>query len=270
MSEHERLPTHAPAVTPFDDPGRLAAAVADCPRPLLVGLDVDGVLAPIVDHPDQAVLLDGMADAVRAAMELSDVHVVVLSGRTVADLARFGFDTDVEVVGSHGLERRDQPLAALDDDESALFALADGLASEAAALAGDGAFVERKPASVVLHVRTADRAGGAAAIAWLAERVATIAGLSAKPGSDVLELFARAGDKGTALAAARDRLGAATTVYVGDDVTDEDAFAVLAPTDLGIKVGPAPTIARARLATPTDVRTWLVDLARRCAQNSVD
>ncbi len=56
--------------------------------------------------------VDGILDAIHAIADLAGVHVAVVSGRSVDDLARFGFGDDVEVIGSHGAERRDRPQAA--------------------------------------------------------------------------------------------------------------------------------------------------------------
>ncbi len=228
---------------------------------MLLGLDVDGVLAPIVAHADDARLLTGMGAAVSAVAALDGVHVAVVSGRSLAGLAQFGFGDDVDVIGSHGMETRDQPMAPLSADETARLAVLDDAATAAASQAGDGAWVERKPASVVLHVRQADDAAGDAALAGLDELVEGVEGASTKAGSGVLEAFARHADKGTALVALGDELGVAATVFVGDDVTDEDAFAHLSPGDIAIKVGDAATIAPYRLADPDAVLAFLRSLA---------
>ncbi len=241
----------------YDDSGDIARVVASRVRPLLVGLDVDGVLAPIVDHANDAALLAGTGEAVSALARLADVHVAVVSGRSVAGLEQFGFGSDVDVIGSHGMETRDRAMAPLDDHERALLGALDDAAVAAAELGGDGAWVERKPASVVLHVRQANEAEGTAAIAGLVEALSSIDGASIKAGSGVLEVFARHADKGTALVALGDRLGVATTVFVGDDLTDEDAFARLSPTDVAIKVGDADTIAPHRLRDPAAVLAFL-------------
>ena len=55
--------------------------------------------------------------------------------------------------------------------------------------------------------------------------------------------------------------GAATAVFVGDDLTDEEAFAVLRHSDISIKVGDADTVAHHRLDGPAQVRAWLRELA---------
>ena len=244
-------------MTTYDDPAELADLVASAPRPLLIGLDVDGVLAPLVDHADDAVLLAGTLDAVGAVARLEGVDVVVASGRSLDGLTRFGFGPEVNVIGSHGMESRERPMEVLTDTELARLAALDELTIAAVERAGSGAWIERKPASVVLHVRQADRALGRAALDSLRSDAEHIDGASAKAGSNVLELFARHADKGTALVAFGARLGTATTVFVGDDITDEDAFARLGPDDIAIKVGDADTIATHRLRDPAAVLTWL-------------
>ncbi|NND73580.1 MAG: trehalose-phosphatase [Ilumatobacter sp.] len=241
----------------FDDPGALAAVVADAPRPLLIGLDIDGVLAPIVAHADDSELLDGVAAAVGRLANRPDVTVAAVSGRSLASIRSFGLPDGLELVGGHGMERSDRPTRPLDDEEAARLTELRRLADDAAAAAGDGAWVEQKSASVVLHVRQADRERGSRAIATLDEQCAAIEGAEQKHGSEVLELFARSASKGAAMATLGTEAGAATSVFVGDDVTDEEAFAALADFDIAIKVGSAATIAGHRLRDPAAVLAWL-------------
>src|SRR4051794_29235145 len=70
-----------PVSAESEDPDALAREMAALARPMLVGLDVDGVLAPIVAHADNAELLPGMREAVTALAHR--VAVAVVSGRTV-------------------------------------------------------------------------------------------------------------------------------------------------------------------------------------------
>ncbi len=253
------MSTHAAPV--FDTAAAVAAVVRARPRPILVGLDVDGVLAPIVDHADDARLLAGVEDAIDAVSRLADVHVAVVSGRSIGDLERFDFPHGITVVGSHGMESRGESMIPLDVDELHRLERLRLLADIACSDAGDGAWVEQKPASVVVHVRLADTDRGRLALSDLAAGVAHVRGASVKAGSGVLELFARDASKGSAIVALAEQLGAATTVFVGDDVTDEDAFAALGADDVTIKVGDAPTIATLRLADPPAVLAWLRLLA---------
>jgi len=244
-------------VTRYDDPEDLADLVESAARPLLIGLDVDGVLAPLVDHADDAILLDGMGDAVSAVAALESVHVAVVSGRSLDGLAQFGFGREIDVIGSHGMEIRDRPMEPLDGDEARRLAELDALTVDGADRAGKGAWIERKPASVVLHVRQADAARGRAALDGLRVDAERVEGATVKSGSNVLELFARHADKGESLMHLARRLGVVTTVFVGDDVTDEDAFAHLGDGDIAVKVGDDPTIAPYRLHDPAAVLAWL-------------
>jgi trehalose-phosphatase len=245
----------------FDDPADVAAAAAGFPRPILVGLDVDGVLAPIVAHADEAELLPGVLEAVAELAAVTTVAVV--SGRTVDDLSRFGFPDQVAMFGLHGLERRDERTVELEGHEQQRFDRLAALAHDAAAQAGDGAWVEVKPAGVVLHVRNADPADGERSAAELRQRAADITGVHVKPGHGVVELLARATSKATAIGELQHESGARSVVFVGDDVTDEDVFVALGDHGCSIRVGRGPSSAHHRLAGPPEVLAFLRDLVAR-------
>lgn len=244
-----------------DDPLPLAAAASQLARPLLVGLDVDGVLAPLVDHAADAVLLPGMLDVVGELAFRTPVAVV--SGRTVEDLERFGFPDHVEVFGLHGMERSGERTVELADHEQRRLERLHALATDAADRAGAGAWVEVKPASVVLHVREARPERGARSAAELRELAEDITGAHVKPGHGVVELLTRATSKAVAIAELRAELGAGSVVFMGDDRTDEEVFAELGDGDCSIRVGPGPSGARHRLAAPPDVLRFLTALTSR-------
>jgi trehalose-phosphatase len=245
-------------------PTELAALVDALRRPLLIALDVDGVLAPIVEHADEARLLDGIDALLDELSAAAGVHVAVVSGRAVADLGRrFGFAAGIEVIGSHGLERRGAPAITLAPHESSLLERVGELAAVAARRAGPGAWVEHKPASAVLHVRAADPRSGAAALDSLADAAARLAGVHVTPGSAVVEVLVRRGDKAKAITAVAAELTARSIVFVGDDVTDEQAFIRLGATACTVRVGNGMTAAQHRLADPLAVRGWLAALADR-------
>jgi trehalose-phosphatase len=244
----------------YDDPGELAGLVVAASRPLLIGLDIDGVLSPLVDHADDARLLDGMADAVTRLGALDDVTVAAVSGRALSSMRTFGLPDHVRLVGSHGMEAAGSPMRPLTQAERARLATLLQLAEKAATAAGDGAWVEIKTASVAVHVRTANPETARTALADLETQTNGVDGASCKPGSNVLELFARHASKGTAMEGLRRDADASTAVFVGDDVTDEEAFATLIDGDISIKVGTASTIAAHRLRNPDDVLRWLTAL----------
>lgn len=245
----------------YDDAVELAHRVGSAPRPIVIGLDIDGVLSPLVDHADDAQLLDGVADAITRLNALNDVTVAAVSGRALSSMQTFGLPGHVRLVGSHGMEAADTPMRLLTDAERTRLATLLQLAERAAAAAGDGAWVETKSASVAVHVRTANPDTARKALADLEAQTNNVDGASCKPGSNVLELFARHASKGTAIQELRRDTGASTAVFIGDDVTDEEAFATLRDHDVSIKVGTAPTIAAHRLRDPHDVLRWLTALA---------
>lgn len=245
----------------FDDPVDVARVAAQAARPLLVALDVDGVLAPIVDRPDDSALLPGVHTAL--SVLAARTPVIVVSGRSLVDLeGRFGFPPEITVFGSHGLERRGGAAVTLDADEHERLERLDALARSAAIEAGEGAMVERKPASVVLHVRLADSDAARRAIDRLSDAASSVAGATVKPGHAVVELFARPTSKADAVAGARAATDARTVLFAGDDATDEEVFTHLTDNDVGVRVGDGTTLARFRLSSPDDVVAMLECLTR--------
>lgn len=239
-------------------PDQLGAALADLAgrRPLLVASDYDGVLARLRDEPSEAVPERGVAEALTRLAAVPGVTVALVSGRGVDDLrATSGLTGAFTWIGSHGAEV-DGPV------DAEVAAERDRLAAELAPLLEDspGARLEVKPASVAVHVRqVADRAAGR----QLLGRVDAAAdpSLTRKPGKDVLELAVTDADKGSALLRLRARIGAAGTLYLGDDATDEDAFRALADADVTIKVGDGDTAARYRVPDPDGALAALRRLA---------
>ncbi|MEU2350549.1 trehalose-phosphatase [Modestobacter sp. NPDC049651] len=224
-------------------------------RPLLLASDYDGVLARLRDDPSTAVPEPGTAELLSRLAGAEGVTVALVSGRGVADLqATSGLTGPFRWIGSHGAEF-DGPLAGeLREVRDELVAVMTPLVD-----AVPGARLEVKPAAVAVHVRTADPAAGRA----LLERAAAAAGPhhTPKPGKDVLELAVTDADKGSALLRLRAELGAAAAVYLGDDVTDEDAFRALPDGDVTVKVGDGGTTARYRVPDLAGVQALLERLA---------
>ena len=146
----------------------------------------------------------------------------------------------------------------LDDDEQYTFDQLEIIASRGVDAAGDGAWLEYKPASVVIHTRSADESLATPAVEAVSNLAAMIDGAQVKPGSGVVELLARTASKGDALLALARRLDRSPIVFLGDDVTDEDAFRVMADHDVSVRVGPGDSAARYRLAD-TDAVAELLD-----------
>lgn len=229
-------------------------------RPLLLAFDFDGALAPIVARPEDARPLPGSVDAITTLSQAPDVVTALVSGRSRADLAGVSGaapSPHLLLVGSHGAEVDASGPAGLDD-------AARQRLEEVAALLSDvashhpGASLEHKPASVVLHTRRIDdRASAADATASALALLHGRPGVHVTPGKEVVEAAVVETGKGAALQRLRSAYGAAGVLYVGDDVTDEHAFAVLGPDDVGVKVGDGDTVARYRVADPGAVRELL-------------
>jgi trehalose 6-phosphate phosphatase len=179
------------------------------------------------------------------------------------------------LIGSHGAERARVAAQGLDRDAIALTDEQAGrltrLGAELTALARDrdGVWVESKPAAAVLHTRRADPATAAEA-----ERAALAVGdrLGSKVlhGKKVVEISVLESDKGAALLALRDELGAGAVVCAGDDVTDEHAFEALGPGDVTVKIGDGATHARFRVPDPDAFAALLTDLAAALAVAPAD
>jgi trehalose 6-phosphate phosphatase len=120
--------------------------------------------------------------------------------------------------------------------------------------------LEVKPASIAVHVRRADPETAARILGAVRAGPAGWSGVSVTEGKAVIELAVIATNKGHALDVLRHEAGASAAVFVGDDVTDERAFARLAGPDVGIKVGGGASSAGFRVADPGAVATVLAFL----------
>lgn len=232
----------------MDDLQHALTAIAETPR-LLVTSDFDGTLAPIVNNPADARPLPAAADALVALSGLPDTTAALISGRARDVLRELsGMPDSVALVGSHGAEFDTGFVREIDT------ALLNTMITTLRGIAADrpGVTVETKPASVALHVRNASAADGDSALA-AARAAAQSWDAHATAGKAVLEFAVIVTDKGEAIDTLRDRHGATAVVFLGDDVTDEKAFARMREADIGVKVGPGDTLAPYRVDSPEDV-----------------
>lgn len=239
---------------------------------LLVALDFDGTLAPLVDRPEDARSLPDAHAAVARLAVAPDTRVAYISGRAMASLLDVAAPPDRALLsGSHGVETRldSAPAVALTEEErTAVVRLREIL--ESVADAHEGTWVEVKPAGFALHSRTAhpDVAAAAEAAAHTSV-VAELPGVTERHGNKVLEFSVRSTTKGDAIRLLREFSGATAVFFAGDDVTDEDGFRALGDGDLALKCGPGETSAAFRVADPGEVAEVLATLAEnRMAQYS--
>ncbi|WP_168701020.1 trehalose-phosphatase [Gordonia paraffinivorans] len=246
---------------------REALAAATRARRLLLASDYDGCVSPIVSRPEDAVPNPASIVALEKAAALPDTEVAVVSGRELAVLADLsGLTAPVTLVGSHGSEFDTGFVVEVTDAKRALLArIVDELRSIAARF--PGSTVETKPAAAVLHVRNADPADAGAALDAARSGPGSWEGVHSTEGKAVLELAVIETSKGHALDILRERLDCDVVIYLGDDVTDEKAFAHLRPDagDVGIKVGEGETAAAHRVADTDDVASVLDFVATRRA-----
>jgi len=223
-----------------------------------VFLDLDGVLAPLAPTP-AAVVADARRTAViRRLVEALEGRVAIISGRTLDEIDRISGGASPAAAGVHGLTRRRANGERID------VAAAPGVAraeAELAAFAAErsGVIVERKGLSVGLHYRAAPEHEHEILI--LAREVAGRTGLSVQPGVLVVELKTPGADKGSALAdfMAEPPFRGAAPIMLGDDLTDEHAFAAAGRLcGFGVLVGPPrESLAQYGLTGPDAVLDWL-------------
>lgn len=234
-------------------------------RRLLVALDFDGTLAPEVDDPGQARALPEARAAVLRLLATPATRVALVSGRALRSLVQVAdLPDEALLVGSHGIEiRLDDPRHRVTLDTAELEqvdVLHEVLGEVADAI--DQVWLEPKPAGVALHTRLATEHNSRVAhLVALSEAQAEIENLTVRRGKNVLEFAVRSTTKGEALEHLRRYTSADAVFYAGDDVTDEDAFAALLPTDVGLKSGPGETAAAYRVSGPAEIAEVLTVLA---------
>jgi len=230
---------------------------------LLVACDYDGTVAPIVDDPMKALPLRETAVALRNLATLPHTHVAVISGRSLRDLAMLSrLPIEVHLVGSHGTEFDiDFALDLNPDLRNHRRHLVAGLHDACDKF--EGVTLEKKPTSVAVHYRRVAHDQVASLLSDVATVADEIGDITVRHGKMVCELLLIPTDKGEALTTVRGSVGASAVMFLGDDITDEDAFLTLQGPDMGVKVGDGTTIAQYRIGSPQDVAVLLATLCAR-------
>lgn len=235
----------------------------ELPRPLLVALDVDGTLAPIVDDPTAARVPSATVATLLALDARPDVVVALITGRDAVGLAAVA-------PGSAALWRAVEHGRVLvrpgvvglppDLDATQRTRLAAFAAEARGSWVPEGARLERKSGSWAVHVRELP-ADASEAILDAAAARATAIGLHPRRGRAVLEAEAKPGDKGEALERLMEVTGAASCVFAGDDLTDAPAITFAAERGLGLFVRSSERTqlagANGLLEDPEDVARFL-------------
>ncbi|HUW98465.1 MAG TPA: trehalose-phosphatase [Acidiferrobacter sp.] len=240
---------------------RLEAFLAELAtaRSRLLVLDYDGTLAPFAPDRKDAVLYPGVAPLLKELMH-NGTRVAFITGRPALDLAERLPLPGIEIFGAHGheylgptgeLER--MPIAA--DVQVALTNLAGLIQS-----AGYDSALECKHGTVAIHWRK-ETPDTQRALKQLAYELSTAlpTAIQALPFDGGFEFRVRGYNKGTALTHILARHPGAVVAFLGDDLTDEDAFAALPPTGLGVLVRSELRDTKAQLwiQPPEELRQFL-------------
>lgn len=228
-------------------------------------LDVDGTLLDIAPTPhgvhvsaDLRVMLTRLAQRLGGALAF-------ISGRSLADIDRVFTPLKLAAVGGHGAEmRRSADAASFRLRAAPLDATLKRRFSEIAQL-DSGIIIEDKDYSIAIHYRLAPQLGGAVikSVAAICETYGCD-GLSILPGKSVIEIKPRGFDKGSGLQELMSSppFSGRKPIFIGDDVTDEAAFAMLPRfSGIGISVGGLVPGASFNFDGPKDVRLWLERLS---------
>lgn len=253
----------------------LSSALAALPhilhvqRELLMLLDYDGTLTPIAERPELAVL----APETRAILlDLASViPVAVVSGRDLSVLRALVDVPGLIYVGDHGFDMADlagesHQLEAVRDYLPMLDAVEQCLRKDLASVAG--VLLERKRSSIAVHFRLVAEADTPQVQARVQEVLVEYAQLKILPGKKVIEIQPGIDwDKGKAvdwLLPQIDATGRRHPIYIGDDMTDENAFRIVCRRGTGILVrdDDHPTIARYALENPEEVSLFLQRLTQ--------
>jgi trehalose-phosphatase len=202
-------------------------------RPLVLLLDLDGTLAPIVPRPEYAALSGDMKRVLCDLVELPETSLAIVSGRAAADARRIVDVPGVWVIGNHGFElatpdAEPVPRSGVAEFEAQMQRAT--VAAEKVARDCPGVVVENKKWTLSVHYRLAHPRIVPEIIAAV-RAIGLDLDLRVTNGKEVVELRPPlAVDKGIASVELARSLGAmrgGSVLYAGDDRTDEDAFRAL-------------------------------------------
>ncbi|HUG16189.1 MAG TPA: trehalose-phosphatase [Thermomicrobiales bacterium] len=236
---------------------------------IVLMLDYDGTLAPFHVDRMQARPLPNVLDALEIIDDDDRTTVAIVSGRPVEEVQTLLGNPRFRIAGSHGYEMYDpagEPFTApITSRQSTVL---DEAVARAISIF-DPARVERKAASVAVHFRGLEPrhyrdVEDALRSEWRA--VSPADSMEIRPFNGGIELRATGRTKGSVV---REILAEspvdALAIYIGDDDTDEDAFAALPDTGIGVKVSltGAESLARGRLPDCAAVERLLIDWGMR-------
>jgi trehalose-phosphatase len=240
----------------------VAASLRQAEHVLLM-LDFDGTLAPIVPRPSDACIPEAAMPTLRNLQASPAVDLAIVSGRGARDVRNLAGLTDAHYFGSHGRERirpGSAEVEAKQTGRSKIRMLCQLLDDELADVAGFQ--VEDKGAAAAAHFRNVDSRHWER-VERAVRQAAAVGSLNVSPGKRVFDITPDDGvNKGTAALELVRELGG-LPIYFGDDTTDETAFAALPAEAITVFVGPCEQNSKARFCVsgPAEVHRALDWLA---------
>jgi trehalose 6-phosphate phosphatase len=234
-------------------------------RQVAILLDIDGTLLDIAPTPQEVRVSPTLRKTLATLHERTGGAMALVSGRSLHDIDRIFSPLHLSAVGGHGAEIRLLPDGHTDPQRTT--PLDEKLRRRFADIAqpGNGIIVEDKEYSLALHYRLAPekkRAVEDAVAAICADLPAAF--VEVLPGKSVLEIKKIGFNKGTAIRylMAHPPFAGRRPIFVGDDTTDDAAFAVVPEFGgIGISVGRMVPGVNTRFEAPRDVRRWLERIA---------
>lgn len=243
-----------------------------CPSPgWALFLDVDGTLLHLADTPEAVEVSDHLRDMLARLTPAFGGAVALISGRRIEDLDRIFAPLRLPAAGLHGLEHRDARGNLRLLGEAKMLSPLRGPLREFAGR-HEGILLEDKGRTLALHYRMAPEMEAEARrlVAGLAGRHADC--LRVIDGKMVLEIKPRLSDKGAALRSflSEQPFRGRRPVFIGDDVTDEDAFRAVNELDgHSIRVGNGTdSLAYWQLADVNAVIGWLEQIPKALKQET--
>lgn len=233
-------------------------------RPLLLITDFDGTLVPIAPTPDEAVPAPELVELLRAVAGLQRVTMGVISGRPLEQLQKWLPAGLLYLAGTHGAVVREPggKLVELVDGTAAVRELQKMVRYARELIKNKKGFLlEDKGVSVALHYRLASpkEAGEVISRFRALARMTLPGAYLVLDGKKVVEVRPKGLHKGRAVKWFLSLFPGSTVLYLGDDVTDEDAFRAVQEHGTGILIAGEDRPSRAvyRLRRPEEVTRLL-------------
>jgi trehalose 6-phosphate phosphatase len=234
-------------------------------RDIAVLLDIDGTILDIAPTPGAVIVPASLRRTLTRLSRETGGALALVSGRSLGDIDILFAPLRLPAIGGHGAEIRLSPDATAETEHA--LALDGNLRERVAEIAADapGVLVEDKGYSLAVHYRLAPEQEGR-----VKEAVAAIKAdwpkepIEVLPGKSVVEIKPASFHKGAAIRELMQHkpFAGRQPIFVGDDITDESAFAVMPEFNgMGFSVGRRAAGTAHCFAAPSDVRHWLERLS---------